>query len=106
VGALIALFERAVGFYATLINVNAYDQPGVDAGKKTAAEVMVLQRRVLSYFREKPGQFLTSSQIASGIGAHGDFETVFRICEHLAANQRGISIKVAKSPFEAAFCWS
>jgi glucose-6-phosphate isomerase len=33
VGALIALFERAVGFYASLIGINAYHQPGVEAGK-------------------------------------------------------------------------
>jgi glucose-6-phosphate isomerase len=26
---LIALYERAVGFYATLVDVNAYHQPGV-----------------------------------------------------------------------------
>ena len=28
VGALIALYERAVGIYALLININAYHQPG------------------------------------------------------------------------------
>ena len=33
-GLLIALFERAVGFYASLININAYHQPGVEAGKE------------------------------------------------------------------------
>jgi glucose-6-phosphate isomerase len=33
-GALIALYERAVGFYGPLVNINAYDQPGVEAGKK------------------------------------------------------------------------
>ena len=43
VGALIALFERAVGFYATLVNINAYHQPGVEAGKKAAAVVLDLQ---------------------------------------------------------------
>ena len=32
-GALIALFERTVGLYASLVNVNAYHQPGVEAGK-------------------------------------------------------------------------
>src|SRR5206468_5673490 len=32
VGGLIALYERAVGFYGSLVNVNAYDQPGVEAG--------------------------------------------------------------------------
>ena len=36
VGVLIALFERAVGFYASLVNINAYHQPGVEAGKKAA----------------------------------------------------------------------
>ena len=30
VGALIALYERAVGFYGSLVNVNAYHQPGVE----------------------------------------------------------------------------
>jgi glucose-6-phosphate isomerase len=39
VGALIALYDRAVGFYATLVNINAYHQPGVEAGKKAAAGV-------------------------------------------------------------------
>ena len=34
VGALIALYERAVGFYASLVNINAYHQPGVEAGKE------------------------------------------------------------------------
>ena len=47
VGALIALFERAVGFYASLIGINAYHQPGVEAGKKAAAVVLELQRRIL-----------------------------------------------------------
>ncbi|WZY69466.1 hypothetical protein YC2023_001706 [Brassica napus] len=30
VGALIALYERAVGLYASLVNINAYHQPGRD----------------------------------------------------------------------------
>ncbi|MBK16941.1 MAG: glucose-6-phosphate isomerase [Prochlorococcus sp. SP3034] len=42
-GALIALFERAVTFYAELVNINAYDQPGVEAGKKAAADVISSQ---------------------------------------------------------------
>ena len=42
-GALIALFERAVGLYGELVNVNAYHQPGVEAGKKAAAAILNLQ---------------------------------------------------------------
>lgn len=45
-GALIALFERAVGLYGELIDVNAYHQPGVEAGKQAAAEVLALQARL------------------------------------------------------------
>lgn len=39
-GALIALFERTVGLYAHRVNINAYDQPGVEAGKKAAQEML------------------------------------------------------------------
>ena len=88
VGMLIALFERAVGFYASLVNINAYHQPGVEAGKKAAGTVISLQGKVFAYLTEKKGHALTSAQIASGIGAHDSFETVFKICEHLAANGR------------------
>lgn len=39
-GGLVALFEAAVGFYATLIGVNAYHQPGVEAGKRAASALV------------------------------------------------------------------
>ena len=42
-GALIALFERSVGLYAEIINVNAYHQPGVEAGKVAASAILDLQ---------------------------------------------------------------
>ena len=103
VGTLIALFERSVGLYASLINVNAYHQPGVEAGKKAAEGVITLQRRILAYLREKKGHALTSSQIASGIGAHAEFESVFKVCDHLAANKRGIRKTSAENPFEASY---
>ena len=45
-GGLIALFERAVGLYASLVDVNAYDQPGVEAGKKAARAIVGLQEAI------------------------------------------------------------
>ena len=42
-GALIALFERTVGLYAHKVNINAYDQPGVEAGKKAAQKMLDLK---------------------------------------------------------------
>jgi glucose-6-phosphate isomerase len=96
IGALIALFERAVGLYAGLVNINAYDQPGVEAGKKAAATVLALQQRVVAYLagREaaRQGQLATPDRIATDLGDAADPETVFRICEHLAANpKRGVT---------------
>lgn len=85
VGALIALFERAVGLYAELININAYHQPGVEAGKKAAASVLELQGQVLNHLRAS-GAALTASALADAIGQTPHTETVYKILEHLAAN--------------------
>jgi glucose-6-phosphate isomerase len=52
VGALVALYERAVGIYAELINVNAYHQPGID--KSAAAEVVEIQRAAAAFLKERP----------------------------------------------------
>ncbi|HMO02647.1 MAG TPA: glucose-6-phosphate isomerase [Oligoflexia bacterium] len=53
IGALIALFERVVGFYASFINVNCYNQPGVEAGKKAAAEALEIKKRAAKLIAEK-----------------------------------------------------
>ena len=104
VGMLIALYERAVGLYGAIVNVNAYHQPGVEAGKKAAASVIAIQLRILQYLTEKTGHALTSDQVASGIGAHDDFETVFKLLEHLAANpDHGVTKKAGSTPFNATY---
>ncbi len=91
VGSLIALFERAVGLYASLININAYHQPGVEAGKKAANSVIDLQIKILQALKKQPGSGMTAAEIAKQLGQPDEVETVFLICEHLAANpDRGI----------------
>ena len=54
-GALIALYERAVGLYAAYIGINAYHQPGVEAGKKAAAVALSLQDAILRGDKVKEG---------------------------------------------------
>jgi glucose-6-phosphate isomerase len=100
-GALIALYERAVGFYASLVDINAYHQPGVEAGKKAATAVLELQGRVLGHLRG--GGSGTADAIAAAVGAPESAETVLHILRHLAANARGVEATVAKSPFEQSF---
>ncbi|MEI9962555.1 MAG: glucose-6-phosphate isomerase [Limisphaerales bacterium] len=86
VGMLIALFERVVGIYASLVNINAYHQPGVEAGKKAAANIIQLQIKILAFVAQQPKQGLTITEIAKGISADEDIEYIFKICEHLSAN--------------------
>jgi glucose-6-phosphate isomerase len=87
VGILIALFERAVGFYASLIKINPYHQPGVEAGKKAAAKVIQIQCGILEFLSGQSKKAFTAAEIACGIKMGEDIEHVFKICEHLAANQ-------------------
>lgn len=85
VGALIALFERAVGLYASLIHINAYNQPGVEAGKKAAAAVLSLQAKALAALSSTPQ---TANQIAAASGAAESAETIYLTLEHLSSNGR------------------
>jgi glucose-6-phosphate isomerase len=108
VGVLIALFERAVGFYASLVNINAYHQPGVQAGKVAADKVLEIQQRVLTfmagYTAAKQGRRLTAEEMAQALGEPGEAETIFKICSHLAANQeRGIRRLGGSSPADMIF---
>ncbi len=103
-GMLIALYERAVGLYASLIGINAYHQPGVEAGKKAAAGVLDLQKRVLVALAERGADGATCEELAEAVAAADDVETVFHILERLAANpERGVSRRPGKTPFDAAY---
>ena len=99
----VAEFERAVGFYATLVNINAYHQPGVEAGKKAAGTVLALQQKLVAHFAANPGKSFTVAEIAAAIGATGQEETLFKVGTHLAANVgRGVQ-KSAGAPAEVRF---
>ncbi|MFW5874471.1 MAG: glucose-6-phosphate isomerase [Verrucomicrobiota bacterium] len=91
VGQLIALFERAVGFYASLVHINAYHQPGVEAGKKAAASVLDLERKVVATLKEHAGSALTAANIADKLQLEAQTELIFKLLIRLAANDRGIA---------------
>ena len=91
VGALIALYERAVGFYGFLVNVNAYHQPGVEAGKKAAAVILDLQRNVVQVLQAEKTP-LPIATLALKAGAPDQIEAVYKIVRHLEANQRGVKL--------------
>ncbi len=104
VGMLIALYERTVGLYASLVNINAYHQPGVEAGKKAAATVLELQRKLIGRLRERGEDGATCEQLTGLVGKPEQIETAFKVLEHLAANPgRGIERVPGATPFDAVY---
>jgi glucose-6-phosphate isomerase len=99
VGSLIALYERAVGFYGSLVNINAYHQPGVEAGKKAATRLLELQRRLHKALPKSPGQ--TAEEMAGALGA--DPEDVYHLLHHLAANDPAVGNAPADQPSQERF---
>jgi glucose-6-phosphate isomerase len=95
IGLLIALYERVVGLYASLVGINAYDQPGVEAGKKAAGGVLELQRNLVAVLVSAPGSPFTAEALASKVG--GSSELAHKILEHMAAN--GVVRKTPKTPW-------
>jgi glucose-6-phosphate isomerase len=98
VGMLIALFERAVGLYASLVNINAYHQPGVEAGKKAAATVLQIQAKVVECL-SKTSDGVTVEELAKMAKLEESSEIVFKILRHLAANGR-VNVARGASIFE------
>src|SRR6266705_504105 len=99
IGALIARYERAVGFYASLVNINSYNQPCVEAGKKAATKLLQLQKQV----REKltAGAGKTAEEIARSIDANP--EDVFHVLRHLASNDSHIHITPGEETVDEKF---
>jgi glucose-6-phosphate isomerase len=102
VGVLIALFERAVGLYGSLVNVNAYHQPGVEAGKKAAAGVLSLQQKLLAKIMADR-EARTAEGWAEAIGAPDSVEDVHHLLVHLAANGRGVRRTMGQTPQDSRY---
>ncbi len=85
IGVLIALYERAVGLYAAMIGINAYDQPGVEAGKLAAEGSLDLQEAIVKHLTAASATS-DAEQIATALGTPEKAWLVFKICNHLSAN--------------------
>ncbi len=78
-GMLIALFERTVSFYASLIHINAYHQPGVQAGKLAANVFLKLLAAAEGALTTTPA---TAGDIAAKLGT--DEEDTYHALVHIA----------------------
>jgi glucose-6-phosphate isomerase len=82
-GMLIALFERAVGLYAERVDINAYHQPGVEAGKRGAKATLAALTRIRGALDGVPR---TADELAAEAGCTPD--VAWRALQHLAATDR------------------
>ena len=99
-GLLIALFERAVSFYASLVNVNAYHQPGVEAGKSAAQNFLDLLGTVKSALTDEAK---TAEEIAESVDYTEEVEAIYHALVHLCANGNGtqeLGAKPAQDTFK------
>lgn len=96
-GLLIALFERTVSFYASLVNINAYHQPGVEAGKKAAGAFLETLNNVRGHLT---AHAKTAGDIATETDA--DPEDVYHCLTHLAANGE-VQISIGATPAQDSF---
>lgn len=92
VGALIALYERAVGLYGFLVNVNAYHQPGVEAGKKAAAAILDLQKQIMQTLQAADAP-MSLTDLVQKAGVSDQIEAVYKLLRHLQANHRGVVLE-------------
>jgi len=107
VGQLIALFERAVGYYASFININAYHQPGVEAGKKAAATILELNTRIQQHLQDNAGSTFTAESLAAALGEETDIETTYKLLCSLAAKPNSpFQSQTASSFFDTKFLYS
>ena len=98
IGMLIALFERAVGLYANLLGINAYHQPGVEAGKKAASETLKIRAAALAALARSKGKWFSARQVCEEIALEGREELVFKVLLHVSANPGAISRQDSPDP--------
>ena len=92
IGVLIALYERAVGFYASLVNINAYHQPGVEAGKKAAQRIIDLELELFECLARRDGHPLSVEELSMEMQSFEEIESIFKICERLVVNGRLVKL--------------
>ena len=90
-GQIIALYERAVAIYAEFININAFHQPGVQAYKLAAKDILALRGKVLSSLTGKSGFSGDSNAFAEIAGVPEKAVEVAALLDKAALNNGAVS---------------
>ena len=88
-------------WHSSFININSYHQPGVEAGKKAAGDILDLESKIVVFINENSVFAHSVEAIAKGINAVGEKEKVFLICQHLSAQAERSIRKTASSSLDS-----
>ena len=100
IGMLIALYDRTVGFYASLVGINAYHQPGVEAGKKAASNILQIKSAIMKALSD--GREKSVDEIAEEIKLENEKEIIFKLLSHIESNPQW-GVKSSGSGFDRKF---
>lgn len=87
-GMIIALYERAVAVYAELININAFNQPGVSAYKNASAKIDELALLLQDFIAGNRGFDGGASDFAASLGRGDQSREVGGILAKFTLNRR------------------
>jgi len=99
-GMLIALYERAVAYYAELIGINAFHQPGVQAYKLASDAVNAVSAALRTWLKGTPSLPWqgTAAQAAAAIGTPAAIVELDGFLAKYAANARRIEgVRVSRT---------
>jgi glucose-6-phosphate isomerase len=95
---LIALLERAVGLYANLLGINAYHQPGVEAGEKAASETLKIRAAALPPWPNRRANGSRPSRFARKLHLWAGRNWCSKSLLHVSANPRAITRQDSPDP--------
>ncbi len=90
-GQIIALYERAVAVYAEFININAFHQPGVQAYKLAAKDVLALREKLFSAISGKTDFSGSADDFAELTGVPEKAVEIGALLDKAALNSENIS---------------
>jgi len=92
IGMIIALYERAVAFYAELIHINAFHQPGVQAYKLASGAVNDLQATLQTWIADRGDKSWEGSAaaMAAELRAEDQVREVEGLLSKMAVNERTV----------------
>lgn len=80
-GFLIGIYERITGFYAAFAEINAYNQPAVEKGKKAAGQIVTYKNEILKFLKDEPEKAFFPEKVAKILECTS--EEIFSIMEYM-----------------------